>query len=436
MGIITNIARIIREVLGKEANRLAWETGFMEREREVTGSSFAVGLVSAWQASPQSSLAGLSQAIGNAGTPITRQALDKRFDTEAVDFLKALSEVCLQQAIEGLPTSHRLMRRFSAICLVDSSIITLPNAMAEMWHGSGGYGDKASRAAMKLSVRWELVQGRISHLDVSHATVHDRQASAHNAPVEAGSLQIRDLGYFKLDDLEAIGQQDAFWLTRYKLHTILLDQAMNRIDLPHWLPQTVGETCDVAVYVGQHKQLPARLVAQRVPLEVVEQRHERIKETARQNQTRVSEEALAMAHWTIYLTNLPRSRADTNEIFILGRFRWQIELLFKLWKSELGINQWRSQKPERILCEIYAKLIVAMVTHWFLLMACWDNPRRSLTQAMPTIRGLAWQWANSLSREDFLVHVLESIRRSLSKCFMDASQQHPRFFQLGNTCYA
>ncbi len=79
MKTIPYLAKEMQRVLYRRANEVAWETGFMKRERVLTGSSFVVGLVSAWQANPEMSLAGISQAIGNAGTPLSRQALDQRF---------------------------------------------------------------------------------------------------------------------------------------------------------------------------------------------------------------------------------------------------------------------------------------------------------------------------------------------------------------------
>jgi len=396
----------------------------------LTGSSFVVGLISAWQADPQVSLAGMSQAVGNAGTPISRQRVEQRFDARAVAFLKAMVDESLKVIVKGPSVDRGILARFSAVELTDSSVITLPNELQTVWRGSGGFGERASTAAVKISVRWNVRDGQLDTLSFSDGITQDRQVAAHQNPVVAGSLHIKDLGYFKLDDFEKIGQQGAYWLTRYKIGTQVRDAQGQVVDLTTWLPQAEGHRLDVPVYVGQKKRLPCRLVAERVPAEVVQQRHARIRETARQNQMLPSPRALILAQWTIYLTNVPDTLLTTEDVFILGRYRWQIELLFKLWKSDLQIDTWNTTNPYRILCEFYGKLLAAIVTHWFLLLGCWHNPRRSLRQAMPTIQGLAWQWANSLAHLPLLEHMLRSLCRSLSHCHMDRSQRFPRHFQL------
>lgn len=434
---ISRIAKQMQEVLQKKAKQLADATGFTQRHREVSGSSFIVGLMSGWQANPQASLSGLSQAIGNAGTPLTRQALAKRFDQSAVVFCHEMLRESLEVVVKAMPVNGNLLDRFTAVELVDSSIITLPNSLQSVWQGFGGFGEKARRASLKLNVCWDLLTGQLTTLDLSDGTHHDRHSQAWQHPVQAGSLRIADLGYFKLDDLEQIAQQDGYYLIRYKLGTYVYQQVDSPpVNLAQWLPQPIGKTLDGDIYLGKDKQLPCRLVAQRVPKAVVKQRRKRIREEARQDQQPVSPAALTMAQWTIYITNVPADMLTIEEVFVLGRYRWQIELLFKLWKSDLGIDQWRTQNPYRILCEIYIKLIGAVVTNWLLLTACWHNPRRSLRQAIPTIRGLAWQFANSLSCHRLLCHALDSMCRALSCCRMDCSQQHPRAFQLleGTIC--
>ena len=430
MVTVTQLSKSMQEVLQEKANKLAVTTGFIQREGELTGSSFITGLMSGWQADPQASLSGLSQAIGNAGTPITRQALEQRFDANAVQFAYEMLQVGLGVMVKATPpATNNILNRFTSVELADSSIVTLPNELGEIWQGCGGFGDNARISSLKLNVRLDVKSGQIKVLELTDGNQHDRHSLAHQVPVEKGGMRIEDLAYFKLDDLETVEEQEAYYLTRYKQKTIVCDEQGEPIDLVTWLPQQVGDSLDCVVRVGKTKQLSCRLVAERVPQEVVEQRHERLREDARQAQREVSEHALVMAQWTIYLTNTPHSLLSTQEIFLLGQYRWQIELLFKLWKSDLQVDKWRTQNPYRILCEIYIKLLGAIITHWLLLVACWHNPRRSLRQAMPTIRGLAWQFANSLSRLSLLKHAFKSLCRSLSCCSMDKSRHHPRAFQ-------
>lgn len=428
---VSRLATEMQTVFIDEANRLAEETGLIERYVEITGSSFARGLVSGWQNNPQASLACLSQAIGNAGTPITRQALNQRFDGGSVKFAHALLKRSLEVVVTAMPVEQSLLNRFTTVELVDSSIITLPNTLQDIWQGTGGFGENASVSSLKLNVRLEAKYGQLQHLDISDGKQHDKKSQAHQAPVAKGGLRIEDLGYYGLDDLEQIDEQDAYFLMRYKQKTYVYgSDGVTQLDLAEVLPDTIGDTVDWDIHLGKVKQLPCRMVAEKVPPEVVAQRHERLREEARQNQREVTEEALIMAQWTIYITNVPREMLHPTQVFILGRYRWQIELLFKLWKQDLGVDKWRTKNPHRILTEIYLKLVGAIVAHWVLLVACWHHPRRSLRQAIPTIRGLAWQIANSMSQHDFLVHALQAACRALSCCYMDKSQQHPRVFQL------
>ena len=343
--------------------------------------------------------------------------------------MKAVLEAALEANIQAFPAPHRLLNRFTSVELVDSSIITLPNSCQESWQGSGGNG-AAALSALKISVRFDLKQGRISHLDLSHGTQHDSQALAHTAALAKGSLIIEDLGYFSLAAFKRVAKQEAYYLSRYKLRTKVFSQQGEALDLESLLPTETGKRLDIEVYLGQKQDLKTRLVAERVPESVLEQRRARLSETARRCQKPISPLAWLMMAWTIYLTNIPKELASSAEIFLLGRYRWQIELLFKLWKSHLLIDEWRSKKPQRILAELYCKLIGAIVSHWLLLLACWQNPARSLPQAISAVQALAWQFANSLDSRAALYRAFDALINALSKTAMDKSQQRPYTFQL------
>jgi hypothetical protein len=49
-----------------------------------------------------------------------------------------------------------------------------------------------------------------------------------------------------------------------------------------------------------------------------------------------------------------------------SRLRWQIERLFRLWKEHGHIDEWRSKKPWRILCEVYGKLAAMLIQQWLI----------------------------------------------------------------------
>ena len=75
------------------------------------------------------------------------------------------------------------------------------------------------------------------------------------------------------------------------------------------------------------------------------------------------------------MTNVPRAVVSAREVWVLARVRWQIEILFRVWKSVLQVDAWRSQSPWRVLCEVYAKLPGVVWWHWRVVLArgcVWD----------------------------------------------------------------
>ena len=69
--------------------------------------------------------------------------------------------------------------------------------------------------------------------------------------------------------------------------------------------------------------------------------------------------------------------------------RWQIELLFKLRKSQGQLAVSRSEQPWRQLCEIYAKLLGLLIQHGLWPLGCWERPDRSLVQAEQIVQHFA-----------------------------------------------
>ena len=59
----------------------------------------------------------------------------------------------------------------------------------------------------------------------------------------------------------------------------------------------------------------------------------------------------------VYITNTSLEEIPTNYVHSLYSLRWQIEILFKTWKSFFEIDECKNIKKERLECHLYGQLI-------------------------------------------------------------------------------
>ncbi len=144
----------------------------------------------------------------------------------------------------------------------------------------------------------------------------------------------------------------------------------------------------------------------------------------------MSQARLAVADWTILVTNVPRALLTLPEALVVMGCRWQIELLFKLWKSHGQVDQSRSQNPWRILTEVYAKLLARVVQHWLFLVGHWSLFDRSLFKAAQTVRSHAMHLASHCGSVAQLAEAITTIGRCLlAGCRINQSRSAPRTYQ-------
>lgn len=67
------------------------------------------------------------------------------------------------------------------------------------------------------------------------------------------------------------------------------------------------------------------------------------------------------ADYVILLTSLPTNLFSATDVLALYRFRWQIELAFKRFKSLLGLGNLPARGRPLAKAWIYAKLITALI---------------------------------------------------------------------------
>jgi hypothetical protein len=228
-----------------------------------------------------------------------------------------------------------------------------------------------------------------------------------------------------------MSQRGVYWLTRLHIESRLLDAAGQTWTIANFLKERTSDTIDVCMTLGPHHRLPCRVLAWRVPMTVAAKRRRRLRQEMRRRRGKVHPDRWALAEWDLYVTNIPVEKLSLQEARVLARCRWQIELLFKLWKSEGHVDESRSNKPWRVLCEVYAKLLGMVVQHWMLLVSCWSHPNRSLVKASRTVRLHAPSVATVLPYGQLVFRILENVRRSLlTGCRINRRRRAPPTHQL------
>jgi len=308
------------------------------------------------------SLAGMVAAIESR---ISRVALHYRFSAAAAAFLLKCLCFVLQQKFSRLgQIDTKLLRPFGRVLIVDSSSWDVNEKLRAVLPGSGG---GASSANCKLQAVYDYKRGELQFLDVTAGTVPDnRYTDQLPGMLQRGDLLLFDQGYFKLSTLAAIVTKGAFFLTRFLVRTVVNDPiTQTRIDLPKRLSQFEGNAFEMDVLIGGDKvpKVPCRLVALRVGEQIANERRRRLKNEARKKGRAVSKHHLRMCDWTLLTTNVPRRWLPLEVVRVLYTVRWQIELLFKQLKSILRVHQSVTGKEDRLRCELYGKLIGAVLIH-------------------------------------------------------------------------
>ncbi|HEY6072992.1 MAG TPA: IS4 family transposase, partial [Anaerolineales bacterium] len=333
MDSIAQVTEAMQVVLTIQANQIAQETGFVRRTSKLTGSKFAQTVVLTWLADPQATYEQLAQTATALGAPITAQGIDQRFTPEAAKFLQRVLAAAVEQVIQAAPVAIPLLQRFNGVYVQDGTTLALPAELAEEWPGCGNQHQTAS-AALKVQLQFNCSDGHCVHLDLQAGCDSDRSAPMQTAVLPAGALRLADLGYYALPTWAAYTQQQVFWLSRFPPQCAVYDEQGVELDLPHLLPRLVGPTYDQSVRVSQKHQLPARLVAQRVAPAVAAARRRKIRADAQRKGYTPSARSLALCEWVLWLTNVPLEKLNADEVVVMARVRWQIELVFKLWKAQ------------------------------------------------------------------------------------------------------
>ena len=433
MTTIPQVSQAMQTVLTTAAEAADTHLHYTKRpdRAKFNAATLVQTLVLGWLAHPDATVEQLSQTAARAGVEVSPQAIDQRFTLATATLLQTVLTSAVQKTISGDAVALPLLQRFTGVRVHDGTTISLPDGLAEHWAGCGGRSPVGTSAALKCGVQLDLLTGTLTALDLVSGRTHDSRLPCQHIAQPPGSLRLADLGFYDVQRLAELDRSQVYFLSKLRPNTRVRVPGLAGMDLATFITHHAATGYDGWVQIGKDHPLPARLLVQPVPQEVADQRRRRIRKEAREKGQTASAAALLLAAWTILITNAPLSLLTLEEALVLARVRWQIELLFKLWKSHGQLDTWRTKRPERILCEVYAKLLAMVLQQWMLIVGCWEYADRSLTKAAQVIRDHAVELATAQARVERLEEVISTIQRVLKRTArMNTRSKHLNTYQL------
>lgn len=343
-GDLSNFARRFKRVMTpRTVNELGRAVRFCHRERVITPYRLALSLLASCATMRVESLADIQRCFNAlfgttvAYKPFHNQLAKWRF----ADFMRELVSVILTQwVVRVLGAGTRgTFSEFGRIVIQDGSSFAVKAALRE--HYPGRFKSKGP-AAVELHVTMDLLEESVSSVVLTPDTYPERPQLP--APEElAGDLLLADRGYFDTDYLRSLDAAGAHFVVRgYKsLNPTVLEALgpdgtrLKRLrDKPlqnSRLPKKGTFDLDV-VWGSGEQELQARMLVSWNP---------------------------AKREYRLLVTNLPRSRYTAEQVGQAYRLRWQIELLFKEWKSYANLHAFDTRNPTLAEGLIWAAIAAA-----------------------------------------------------------------------------
>lgn len=377
----------------REANE--W-VRFSERDRKLRAESFVQMLVLGWLKTSDASLNELAHNAKDLGIRITGSGIHQRLNGSGVMLLAAVLKRALEDLQGQCPLPMAKLSQFKGVYITDSTQIALPKALASTFRGAKANG------MVKLQVTWDYLNGNLATIELEQGRSSDRGCQLHVAHAQAQTLQLFDLGYFKQEHLRDIDQQEAFFVSRYQSQTALYDcESRERVDLTKWLRKQVADEVDLSVLLGARVKHPVRMVARRLPKKVAAARRRKARKKARTKGQTASQTHLYLQGWEIILTNLSPQDWSTPQLFDLYGIRFQIEWVFHIWKDQLGLDEIVDWHIERVLCQLYAHLLAALLTHLLTARWRWADVEYSFLKCVQVIQKTMQDLMRCLARDGF-----------------------------------
>lgn len=355
--------------------KVARDTGFVKRKSKLTPEIFLAYHVFSGNDLCDESLSALSGRLSSQyDISLSPQGLHERYNDNSVSFLRNVFNAMMLNHSEVL-TSNKNMK-FNRILINDSTTYALPDDFQDEFKGAGG---THSKSAIKIQLQYDLLSGSFSNYDIQSGVTNDsKYLDAMDKHTKSGDLRLADLGYYKIEYLKNIADKEGFFISKIKSHTnlykknptpkytkggkVIKPTEFIKIDtlklIKSLADDQILELKDIIV--GHKKNLKTRLIISKLSEENKEKRRKKHLSEVNRSRGTLNPTSIAWNGVNAYITNIPEDILSATEIHEIYSLRWQIEIMFKIWKSVFEITRVKKLKIQRFKCFLYGRLIALL----------------------------------------------------------------------------
>lgn len=350
----------------KTINKIARACGYIQRTAgKITPKNLIIGFM-IMVSKQRNTYADWATEVGFLeGKTLSKQALNERMRPETENFIKNYVQkiISKQTPFAKSAKTKGILKHFNSVKIDDSTIINLPDELAQKFPGNVSRGIKKAQA--KIHALYNLTENNFTFLNIHSFSNNDQSLSSDVLPyLQQGDLCIRDLGFTVLDVISKFIDNGIYFVAR-KRFAIRIFDAVTGTEIKLLRELRKKKFIDKEICIGAQQKIKVRLIALSIPPEQAQARRRKAR-MDRDKRLHHSSQYYELLGYSIYITNITTKQCNAQEIASLYKLRWQIEIIFKTWKSCFSLNKLihrQCKNSIRVNCIIYLMLLYIYLFH-------------------------------------------------------------------------
>lgn len=357
----TELPTLLTRLLDEETvMRIARDTAAHERQRKFQPFVFVWCLLLGFASGAFRDQASFRRTYNQrAKKTLKKSAFQARFSAEMATCFQHLFLEMAQRLLLGQGRLQGLWARFLDVLLIDSTIVTLQKSLQKLFSGTTG-------ASVKLNVVLSVRSGSPSHLRLGPGSRSEHKQLTIGAWVREKLLML-DAGYFSARFLARIARFGGFFLTPLpaSAHPKALKEHRSGKPLK-------AKRFEESLVDGEHGDFE------------VQTRFKGRKYFQRRRYVSFRYRVVSLwdaqaQRWMCYATNLPPELFSAEEIGVMYRARWLVELAFDELKTGYRLDQIPVKTQAGVEIFIYAALMTLLVSRRLFQTLCQECQLQHVT---------------------------------------------------------